>query len=63
MGDHHAHEHAEGYQPPRVEDVPLEDGPAVTAAGVPQGTEAQIGAEWRPDDAPGEQSKGEPHER
>jgi len=25
--------HPESYEPPRVEDVPTEDGPAVTAAG------------------------------
>jgi hypothetical protein len=34
---------AEGYDPPKVEEVPAEDGPAVTAAG---GTAP--GPEWRP---------------
>ena len=32
----------DGYEPPRADDLPAEDGPAVTAAGV---TGA---AEWRP---------------
>ncbi len=49
----------EGYQPPRVEDVPTEDGPTATAAGVPQGTPLAPGPEWRPDEAPSERSKAE----
>jgi hypothetical protein len=34
---------AEGYEPPHVENVPAEDGPAVTAAG-----KTVKGPEWRP---------------
>jgi hypothetical protein len=34
----------EGYEPPRVEDVPAEDRPAVTAAGA---TGNPLAAEWR----------------
>jgi hypothetical protein len=34
---------AEGYEPPQVEHVPAEDGPAITAAG-----KSQKGPEWRP---------------
>jgi hypothetical protein len=33
----------EGYEPPQVENVPAEDGPAVTSAG-----KTQKGPEWRP---------------
>jgi hypothetical protein len=40
-------EQAEDYEPPRVEDVPAEDGPAVTAAGKTP-PEDDRGPEWRP---------------
>lgn len=35
MSDHHSEhrEPAEEYEPPQVQDIPAEDGPAVTAAG------------------------------
>jgi hypothetical protein len=36
-----------GYEPPRVEDVPTEDGPAVTAAGKSPPSDAPLAAEWR----------------
>ena len=42
MSDERAPEQPEGYEPPRVEDVPAEDGPAVTAAGAQQGTDTLI---------------------
>jgi hypothetical protein len=42
-------EQPDGYEPPQVEDVAAEDGPAVTAA---DGTNV-AGAEWRPPRAPG----------
>jgi len=35
------------YEPPRVEDVPAEDGPAVTAAGKSPPPDEQLAAEWR----------------
>ena len=38
---------AEGYDPPQVEDVSAEDGPAVTAAGI-TGDDTDDGPEWRP---------------
>jgi hypothetical protein len=46
----------EGYEPPRVEDVPAEDGPAVTAAGGTGSADTNTtGAEWRPgEDAGGD---------
>jgi hypothetical protein len=37
----------EGYEPPRVEEVPTTDGPAVTAAGKTV-TDGDEGPEWRP---------------
>jgi hypothetical protein len=37
---------AEGYEPPHAKDVPAEDGPAVTAAGVT----GDGGPEWRPEE-------------
>ena len=37
---------AEGYDPPQVEDVPAEDGPSITSAGVTGGGGG--GPEWRP---------------
>ena len=36
-----------GYEPPRVEDVPSEDGPAVTAAGKSPPQDKPLAAEWR----------------
>ena len=51
-------ERPEGYEPPQVEDVPAEDGPAVTAAGTQQGTDIQApGAEWRPQEDPGDRGE------
>jgi hypothetical protein len=44
-------EQEQGYEPPRVEDVPAEDRPAVTAAGA---TDLTTGAEWRPEPPGGE---------
>jgi hypothetical protein len=43
-------EEPSGYEPPLVEDIPADDGPAVAAAGVvksPPSDDAK-GAEWRP---------------
>ena len=39
---------AEAYEPPRVEDIPVEDGPAVTAAGKQDNDQPPLAAEWRP---------------
>jgi hypothetical protein len=36
-----------GYEPPRVEDVPAQDGPAVTAAGKSPPSDEPLAAEWR----------------
>jgi hypothetical protein len=36
------------YEPPHVEGVPAEDGPAITAAGASGDDGAQEGPEWRP---------------
>jgi hypothetical protein len=47
--DRHQQDHQQPeYSPPQVEDVPTEDGPAVTAAGksAPQ-DEPTLAAEWR----------------
>ncbi len=38
---------AEGYDPPQVEDVPAEDGPAITAAGTTGSDGGGPGPEWR----------------
>ena len=43
-------EAAEPYEPPRVDPIPTEDGPSVTAAG---GTQTP-GPEWHPGDPPAE---------
>jgi hypothetical protein len=42
---------AQGYEPPQVENVPAEDGPAITAAG----KTVTPGVEWRPTDDTGEE--------
>jgi hypothetical protein len=40
---------AEGYEPPRVEDLPAEDGSVVAAAGVAKSPAPDdFGLEWRP---------------
>ncbi|MEA2472370.1 MAG: hypothetical protein QOE06_285 [Thermoleophilaceae bacterium] len=46
---------SEGYRPPQVEDLPADDGAAVTAAGI------TAGAEWRPqgDEDPTEEKSDE----
>jgi hypothetical protein len=42
-------EQPEDYEPPQVEDVPAEDGPAVTAAGDSPPQDIGLpGPEWRP---------------
>jgi hypothetical protein len=41
-----------GYEPPEVEEMPAEDGPAVTAAGKSPPTDFQEAAEWRRDEEP-----------
>jgi hypothetical protein len=43
-------EQAEDYEPPRVEEIPTQDGPAVTAAGKtpPPDEDVLLAAEWRP---------------
>ena len=38
---------AEEYESPRVEEIPAQDGPAVTAAGKTP-PQDQLAAEWRP---------------
>jgi hypothetical protein len=39
---------AGAYEPPQVEDLPTEDGPAVTAAGKQDNDLQPLAAEWRP---------------
>jgi hypothetical protein len=41
-------EQEEGYEPPRVEEIPAKDGPAVTAAGKTPPPDEPLAAEWRP---------------
>jgi len=48
---------AEDYDPPQVEDVPAEDGPAITAAGVTRGDNTEPGPEWRPNGDAEEESE------
>ena len=38
----------ENYEPPEVEEMPAEDGPAVTAAGDSPTQDEPPGPEWRP---------------
>ena len=45
---HDQPERREEYESPRVEDVPVQDGPAVTAAGKTPQDVAVPGVEWRP---------------
>ena len=49
MGIEETPEGTEDYQPPEVEEMPAEDGPAVTAAG-DSPTQDFEGPEWRPVD-------------
>ena len=37
------------YEPPEVEEMPAEDGPAVTAAGSTE-QDTPVGPEWRPEE-------------
>jgi hypothetical protein len=39
-----------GYEPPEVEELPAEDGPAVTAAGDSPAQDSPPGVEWQPRD-------------
>jgi hypothetical protein len=43
-------EGTESYEPPEVEQMPAEDGPAVTAAGKSPEPDEPIGPEWRPEE-------------
>ena len=38
------------YDPPQVEQIPTESGPAVTAAGESGEPDTPIGPEWQPDE-------------
>jgi hypothetical protein len=53
-------EQADEYEPPRVEDVPAEDGPAVTAAGKTPQDISVPGPEWRPLASTEEDEEGRP---
>ena len=48
MGIEETPEGTEGYEPPDVEEMPAEDGPAVTAAGESPQQDLNEGPEWRP---------------
>ena len=41
-------DHQQGYDPPEVEDLPVREGPAVTAAGKTLPPDGGGGPEWRP---------------
>jgi hypothetical protein len=49
-GQHLEPEEPSGYEPPLVEDIPADDGPAVAAAGVSKSPPPDLppGLEWRP---------------
>jgi hypothetical protein len=44
----------EPYEAPEVEEMPTEDGPAVTSAGKSPGDDGGPGAEWQPDEHAGD---------
>jgi hypothetical protein len=43
-------EREQSYEPPQVEELPAEDGPAVTAAGKSPPGDTDSGPEWQPSD-------------
>ena len=60
IDEHKEQEQDEKYEPPRVEDVPVEDGPTVTAAGFLQDADEPEGPEWRPGTRPEDGESTEP---